>query len=195
MGIFSKVAKVAFQAIKESRQSQANASGSFDYLIQGLSPEVDLSGRVIARLGGGIDIQLEATHYTAEGKALAYLVGRRNEDFESRTVRLRMVLREAKGESQLALETPNGDLAAFFKKDSLPLATDIFTQLSQAVLQADANLTGPLAVDVKAIVEGTWSEDEDEDGKPIWVSQVDSLIIQIKLPIEVTIKPIGDKGD
>ena len=189
MGLLSRIAKASYKAIKAASQAQSTQGGSFDYLLQNASPEVDSQGRVICRLGGGADIELDATSHRATEKAHAYLVGRRNEDFESRSVRLRIVQRETEGHSDLVIETPSGEYVGWFRKESEPLANDVFSQLSQAVRQVDPRLAGELALDVKALVEGSWEEDEDDNGKGVWVSDISSVTIQLKTPIEVSIKP------
>ena len=189
MGLLSRIAKASVKAIKAASQTQASQSGSFEYLVQGTSPESDSLGRVICRLGGGVDIELDATTHTATEKAHSYLVGRRNEDFESRSVRLRIVRREHNGQSALNVETPSGEHVGWFRKDFIGLANDIYSQLSQAVKQVDPRLAGELSLDVKALVEGSWDEEQKDNGKFVWVSDVSRLTIQIKLPVEVSIKP------
>lgn len=189
MGLLSRIAKASYKALKAATQTQQNQGGSFDYLVQGASPEVDSQGRVICRLGGGADIELDATSHRATEKAHSYLVGRRNEDFESRSVRLRIVRRDIGGSSDLVIETPSGEYVGWFRKDCEALANDVFSQLAQAVSQVDPRLSGELSVDVKALVEGSWEEEEDDNGKDVWVSDVQSVTIQIKSPVEVSIKP------
>lgn len=189
MGLLSRIVKASYKALMAANQSQASQGGSFDYLVQGASPEVDSQKRVICRLGGGAGIELDATSHRATEKAHSYLVGRRNEDFESRSVRLRIVRREIDGHSDLVIETPSGEYVGWFRKESEPLALDVFSQLSQAVQAVDSRLGGELALDVKALVEGSWEEDEDEEGKLLWVSDISSVTVQIKTPVEVSIKP------
>lgn len=188
MGLLSRIAKASYKALKAATQTQQNQGGSFDYLVQGTSPEVDSQGRVVCRLGGGADIELDATSHRATEKAHSYLVGRRNEDFESRSVRLRMVRRETDGHLDLVIETPSGEYVGWFRKDSESLANDVFSQLAQAVRQVDPRLAGEPALDVKALVEGSWEEEEGDNGKVEWVSDIQSLTIQIKSPVEVSIK-------
>lgn len=189
MGLLSRIAKASYKAIKAASQSERSQSGSFDYLSQGAPPELDPKGRVVCRLGGGVGIELDATSHNATEKAHSYLVGRRNEDFESRSVRLRIVRSESNGQSELSIETPNGDYVGWFRKESAGLANEIYLQLFEAIRQVDSRLSGELSLDVKALVEGSWEEDEDDRGKLVWVSDVSSVTVQIKTPIEVSIKP------
>jgi hypothetical protein len=189
MGLLSRIVKASYKAIKAASQSERSQSGSFDYLSHGAPPELDPKGRVVCRLGGGVGIELDATSHNATEKAHSYLVGRRNEDFESRSVRLRIVRSESNGQSELSIETPNGDYVGWFRKESAGLANEIYLQLFEAIRQVDSRLSGELSLDVKALVEGSWEEDEDDRGKLVWVSDVSSITVQIKTPIEVSIKP------
>lgn len=61
-----------------------------------------------------------------------------------------------------------------------------FVYNAGAILPAASILGRPIHVNLSAFVEGSRWEDEDDDGKPVYESEIRDVEIRIKNPVQVT---------
>jgi hypothetical protein len=188
MSFFKNLSKVisAVSALSGNKQT----SSSFAYMEEGKNPIRDSHNRIIVSLSSGTQIEHEINLFSYED-AWRELMGRPSEDFESKRVRVRLILNpEGQGAQAIDIETLKGNKVGRFDKDEISRPLAIFTNLSEYFNQIDQRLVGPFAFEVAAEIEGSWDyiEDDEDSPKPYWEPSLDSLVLKIKDPLTFDIK-------
>jgi hypothetical protein len=188
MSFFKNLGKVisAVSAMSGSKQS----ANSFAFMDEGNDPIRDDQNRIIVSLSSGTQIEHEINLFSYED-AWRELMGRPSEDFESKRVRVRLILNpEGQGAQAIDIETLKGNKVGRFDKDEIARPLAIFTNLSEYFKQIDERLVGPFAFEVAAEIEGSWDyvEDDEDSPKPYWEPSLESLVLKIKDPLTFDVK-------
>jgi hypothetical protein len=188
MSFFKNLGKVisAVSALSGNKQT----ANSFAFMDEGKDPVKDSQNRIIVSLSGGTQIEHEINLFSYED-AWRELMGRPSDDFESKRVRVRLILNpEGQGAQAIDIETLKGNKVGRFDKDEVSRPLAIFTNLSEYFKQIDERLVGPFAFEVAAEIEGSWDfiEDDEDSPKPYWEPSLDSLVLKIKDPLTFDIK-------
>jgi hypothetical protein len=188
MSFFKNLAKV-FSAV--SAMSGNNESANpFTFMEEGKNPIRDSENRIIVDFKSGSEIEHEINFFSHD-ETLRELMGRPSEDFESKKVRVRLILNpEAQGAQSIDIETLKGNKVGRFEKDEISRPSQIFTKVEEYLGQIDERLVGPFAFEVSAEIEGSWEyvDDEEDSEKPYWEPSIDSLTIRIKDPLTFDVK-------
>jgi hypothetical protein len=120
-------------------------------------------------------------------------MGKPNEDFESKSVRLR-IFQDTQSEfaNSVRVETVKGHFVGWIHKEDSDLATLLLQKLTETLSGLDVQLRQPLVFDVSARVEGYWSEDDFEDnGKLSWEPEIENITIRAADPVSVNVRGSG----
>lgn len=163
-------------------------SGLFAFQEEGREPARDSKNRVIVKVQTGESIELDSYVKENSDQVAKALLGKPEMDkwVEDKSVRLRM-FRNLNGSDTVELETVKGDFVGFVRKADTPMAVNIIDTLTTQIGQLVPGI-GDLVFDVGAKVNGTYDEDEDENGKAILSPSFDSLIIKIKDSADIEIQ-------
>jgi hypothetical protein len=187
MGFFDNLAK-ALNEVKKA-QNASGVSGKFKFQEEGKSPLRDLSNRVIVKVQTGSPIELGVNEQSDSPEIVKYMLGKPEADkeVENRSVRLR-IFRDSGSEfpDSVKVETTKGEFVGWVLKNDSALACKLIDSLTQQVKQVAPELDS-LVFDVGAKVDGTFDEDEDEDGKVTLIPDFD-VVIKIKDPADVDIQ-------
>jgi hypothetical protein len=191
MSFFKKLAKVVSSVSAMSVSKQA--TDTFSFMDEGKNPIRDSENRIIVTLSSGTQIEHEINLFTFED-TWRELMGRPSEDFESKRVRVRLILNpEGQGAQAINIETLKGNKVGRFDKDEISRPLQIFSKISEYFIQIDPRLVAPFAFEVAAEIEGSWDyvEDDEDSPKPYWEPSLDSLTLKIKDPLTFDIKSEG----
>jgi len=192
MGFLDKLAKAIAETQRQNQQTQRQAprnSGKLKFQEDGALPNRDSMNRAIVKVQSGKNILLGVNKENATDKAILFLLGKPEayKEVEAKSVRLRIMRDlESPYPDSVKVETPKGDFVGWIKKNDSALAVKVLDALSEQIRQVATELDS-LVFDVGAKVDGTYDEDEDEDGKPSLVPALDWLEVQIKDPAELDV--------
>jgi len=189
MGFLDKLAKAITEAQKQSKAS----SGKFTFQEEGKNPKRDSDNRVIVKVSTGNKIVLGVNKEDISDKAIALLLGKPEADkeVENKSVRLRITRDlESPYPDSVKIETVKGDFVGWVLKRDSALGARIIDSLTSQV-QSLAPDIGAIVFDVGAKVDGTFDEDEDEQGKISLEPDLQHVEIQIKDPAEIDILSEG----
>jgi hypothetical protein len=163
-------------------------SGSFAFQEEGEEPARDSKDRVIVKVQTGESIELDSYVKDNSDQVAKALLGKPEMDkwVEDKSVRLRM-FKSLNNSDLVELETIRGDFVGFVRKADTPMAINIIDTLTTQIEQLVPGI-GDLVFDVGAKVNGTYDEDEDENGKAILSPSFDSLIIKVKDSADIEIQ-------
>ncbi len=163
-------------------------SGLFAFQEEGEEPARDSKSRVIVKVQTGESIELDSYVKDNSAQVAKALLGKPEMDkwVEDKSVRLRM-FKSLNNSDLVELETIRGDFVGFVRKADTPMALNIIDNLSTQIGQLVPGI-GDLVFDVGAKVNGTYDEDEDENGKAILSPSFDSLIIKVKDSADIEIQ-------
>lgn len=163
-------------------------SGSFAFQEEGEEPARDSKDRVIVKVQTGESIELDSYVKDNSDQVAKALLGKPELDkwVEDKSVRLRM-FKSLNNSDLVELETIRGDFVGFVRKADTPMAINIIDTLTTQIEQLVPGI-GDLVFDVGAKVNGTYDEDEDENGKAILSPSFDSLIIKVKDSADIEIQ-------
>lgn len=188
MSFFKNLVKIVSAA--SSIAGPKESASTFAFLDEGKNPIRDLQNRIIVNLSSGTQIQYAINLFSFE-EFQRELMGKPTEEFESKRVRVRMILNpEGQGVQSLDIETPKGNKIGRLEKDDISQLHQIFSKVSEYFPTLDERLVGPFAFEVAAEIEGSWDyiEDDEDSPKPYWEPSLDSLVLKIKDPLSFDIK-------
>jgi hypothetical protein len=188
MSFFKNLVKVV-SAVSEIAGTKESAS-TFTFLDEGKNPVRDSENRIIVNLASGTQIEYEINLFSYE-ETLRELLGKPSEEFESKRVKVRLILNsEGQGAQAIHIETPKGNKVGRFDKDEIGQPLQIFSSVTDHFKTIDDRLIGPFAFEVAAEIEGSWDyiEDNEDSPKPYWEPSLDNLILKIKDPLSFDIK-------
>lgn len=187
MGFLDNLAKAIIEARKV--QNAPVASGKFAFQEENKSPLRDSSNRVIVKVQTGSSIELGVNEQSDTSEVVKYLLGKPEayKDVENRSVRLR-IFRDLESEypDSVKIETTKGDFVGWVLKSDSAVACKVIDSLTQQVRHVAPELES-LVFDVGAKVDGTFDEDEDDDGKTTLIPDFD-VVLKIKDPAELDIQ-------
>lgn len=194
MGLFSKMNKMLDSIVEQTLANkgistqQPSKTGLFAFQEEGQKPARDSTGRVIVRVQTGESIELDSYVKDSSDQVAKALLGKPEMDkwVEDKSVRLRM-FKSLNNSDLVELETIRGDFLGFVRKADTPMALNIIDTLTTQIGQLVPGI-GDLVFDVGAKVNGTYEEDEDENGKAILSPSFDSLIIKVKDSADIEIQ-------
>lgn len=190
MGLFDRLSN----ALKTQASNNVGDTQAGEY-VESESLERDKDGNLVVRLGAGTQITLAVTSHKASDQAISELMGKPNEDFEGKTVRLRMKMaKELDSSVSVTLTTVKGHYVGWVLQSDLKLAVFTLERLTSAIQEADQIYRMPLIFDVPARVEGYWSEEESDDvpGKSVLVPDIDSVTVKLADPVKLEIRSLND---
>jgi hypothetical protein len=188
VSFFRNLAKIvsAVSAMSGNKES----ANPFTFMEEGKNPVRDTENRIIVNFTSGSEIEHEINLFSYE-ETLRELMGRPSEDFESKKVKVRLILNpEGQGAQAIDIETLKGNKVGRFDKDEISRPLQIFTKVGDYLGQIDERLVGPFAFEVAAEIEGYWEyvEDDEDSEKPYWEPSLDSLVLKIKDPLTFDVK-------
>jgi hypothetical protein len=171
----------------------AGPSSDFSYLVEGKEPLRDSQNRIIVSFLAGQQIEHEVKTFSYD-ETIRELLGKPSEDFESRKVRLRLILNPGEsGAKSIDIETVKGNKVGRFLEDEISRPLQIFSKVGEFLGSVDGRLASPLVFEVSADIEGSWEyvedvEDDEDHDKPYWEPSLDSVVVKIKDPLTFDIK-------
>lgn len=191
MSFFKNIAKMITAVSKANNATGSRgSSNSFSFIDEGKEPARDEKGRIVVIFSAGSQFEFDVNLFSYEDTQRE-LLGKPNEDFESRNVRVRLLLNPSgEGTQVIDIETTKGNKVGRFSKEDIQTPLQILNQLNGFLGSVDARLVGEFAFDVSAQVEGSWEyvEDDEDSPKPYWEPSLDRLTIRLKDPITFDIK-------
>jgi hypothetical protein len=174
--------------------NEKSASGKFKFQEEGSSPITDSRGRVVVKVQTGSSIVLGVNKQDCSAQAERFLLGKPEayKEVEGKSVRLRIQRDlESPYPDSVSVETPKGDFVGWILKEDSAIAVKVLDSLTLQI-RAIAPELEHLIFDVGAQVDGTYDEDEDEDGKEVLIPDLGHVEIRIKDPAEIDIHSQGN---
>jgi hypothetical protein len=171
-----------------ARKAATDKQEGLTFMIEGKDPEVDSVGRVIVRLGAGSQHELGVKSWSLDFEDACYLLGKPKSDDEiAKTVRIRIIRTETRGQTIFKVVTPKGAEIGEISYKDVDSAALVFGTLETFLNSYDQKLVGKEFVfDVALKVEGSWMRDEDEEIG--WEDSIDDLYIRVKDPADIEIR-------
>lgn len=186
MGFFSKLAK---EAAKQSKARAQEQRSSANWDPPQVSAPIPTSGDPYeVKVKSGKQILLRLNLKDLSDEAVDQLKGRYSDEDEiEKSVRL-VMFRDLQSQyaDSVRVVTTKGHLVGWVRKDDSAVACTVIDQITMGVHRGVPESAGrPIHLNVSAFIEGSWDEDEDDNGKTIYVASIDSAEIRIKNPAEV----------
>jgi hypothetical protein len=189
MGFLDRLTKALLEMANEK-----SASGKFKFQEEGASPVKDSKGRVIVKVQTGSSIVLGVNKQDCSAPAERYLLGKPEayKEVEGKSVRLRIQRDlESPYPDSVFVETTKGDFVGWILKEDSAIAVKVLDSLVSQIKVIAPELESVI-FDVGAQVDGTYDEDEDENGKEVLMPDLAHLEIRIKDPAEIDILSQGN---
>jgi hypothetical protein len=188
MGFLDRLTKALLEIANEKK-----ASGKFKFQEENASPGTDSKGRVIVKVQTGSSIILGVNKQDCSVQAERFLLGKPEayKEVEGKSVRLR-IQRDLQSPypDSVSVETPKGDFVGWILKEDSAVAAKVLDSLALQIKSIAPEIES-IIFDVGAQVDGTYDEDEDENGQEVLIPDLENLEIRIKDPAEIDIHPEG----
>jgi len=183
------------------RRQGSSGPGALEFIEKGSEPEKDHSGRVIARLKSGAQIEIDVRDYDARDETATeeFFTPRKKgelDDEGQKTVRMRLnpEITDYWGGRCYRVETPSGtpvfEIRDYFSED-FALTAKIINDLQGHLQTLHPSLASAQFVfDVPVRVDFVWVEEFDDEGEETGGVSLEweNPAIRLKDPVEVEIK-------
>lgn len=191
MGFFKQIAKDVAKAQKAKERKAKEQLSSANWAPPTVKAPAPTSGEPYeVKIAGGKHITFSVNTKDISDEAVAQLSGKYDEDEEDIEKTVRVVIYrdlESPYPDSVRVVTTKGHLVGWVLKKDSPIACTVLDQLTAGVhAEVEASRGRPIHVNVSAFVEGSRWEEEDDDGKPVYESEISDVEIRIKNPVQVT---------